>query len=186
MQEKTTRERLVEVTANLIRAKGYYGTGITEILRATGVPKGSLYHHFPSGKDGLVVESIHFSSKEMLREYEMAMRGTRDPVNGLGAIVDVLAQRLERSGFRDACPLATVALEMNDEKPAIRAACKSMYQMWQDALLGYFALKQVGDARRKARVFLTLLEGGFVLAKAHQDADFLLKVKEDVADLLKD
>ncbi len=53
-----TREKLLWHTTRIMRSKGYYGTGIREILEAANVPKGSLYHHFPMGKDDLVAEAL--------------------------------------------------------------------------------------------------------------------------------
>ena len=50
-EEPTTRDRLVTAATRLFRQRGYDGTGVAEILAAAGVPKGSLYHYFPDGKD---------------------------------------------------------------------------------------------------------------------------------------
>lgn len=179
-----TKERLVSVTARLIWEKGYFGTGIQEVLKASQVPKGSLYHHFPDGKDGLVIAALHHSSGRMLEMYERAMRGTKTPVKGLEAMLEFLAEEMERSGFRYGCPLATVTLEMSGGKPAIQAACMNLYQSWEDALAGYLALKQVQGGRDKARTFLTLLEGGFILSKAHRDASFLRRLSSGLPGLL--
>jgi len=49
--EPSTRDRLVQAATRLFRQRGYDGTGLTEILTEAGVPKGSLYHHFP-GRQG--------------------------------------------------------------------------------------------------------------------------------------
>ena len=50
--EPTSRDRLVTAATRLFRQRGYDGTGLAEILSEAGVPKGSLYHHFPDGKAG--------------------------------------------------------------------------------------------------------------------------------------
>lgn len=52
-EEPSTRDRLVQAATRLFRQRGYDGTGLTEILTEAGVPKGSLYHHFPEGKADL-------------------------------------------------------------------------------------------------------------------------------------
>ena len=57
-----TKEKLIQKTIELIIEKGYHGTGVNEILRATKIPKGSLYHHFPKGKDQLVTEALRSST----------------------------------------------------------------------------------------------------------------------------
>ena len=53
-----TRERILDVSADLFRRQGMAGTGIKQILRGADAPFGSLYHHFPGGKDELAAETI--------------------------------------------------------------------------------------------------------------------------------
>ncbi|MEM6269335.1 MAG: TetR/AcrR family transcriptional regulator [Bacteroidota bacterium] len=176
MVEKSSKDRLVATAAKLIWQKGYFGTGISEVLQKSGVPKGSLYHHFPDGKMGLIREALHHASGIMLQQYETAMRGTKTPEKGLAAIMEHMAAVLEESEFRYGCPLATVALETTGETNALIQVLQASYEMWEDALAGYLALKQVRGARDKAGLFLTLLEGGFVLAKARRDASFIRRL----------
>jgi TetR/AcrR family transcriptional repressor of lmrAB and yxaGH operons len=184
MAEKSSKVRLVTSAARLIREKGYFGTGISEVLQMSGVPKGSLYHHFPDGKDGLVRDALVYASGRMMLNYEIAMRGTKDPETGLGAILDLLADDLESSGFRHGCPLATVALETGGEKPELAKVLNEMYEMWEEAVAGYLALKQVRGAKEKARIFITMLEGGLVLSKARSDVGFLRRIKGDLKMIL--
>lgn len=184
MTALSTKEKLIKETARLVRTKGYFGAGLKEILHNSGVPKGSLYHHFPGGKDSLVVAALRYASGRMLASYQDAMRGTKTPLAGLSVILDVLADDLEKSDFQHGCPLATVALESSGTSAEIRKSLAEMYQAWEDALAGYLALKQISESRRKARLFLTLLEGGFLLAKAHGNATFLRKIKGDLETIL--
>jgi len=50
-----TRTRILDTTALLLRQRGYHGTSLNDILSASGAPRGSLYFHFPGGKDQLVI-----------------------------------------------------------------------------------------------------------------------------------
>lgn len=184
MAKSDTRHKLTRATSRLLWENGYYGTGIQEVLKVAGVPKGSLYHHFPEGKDGLVKEALRYSSNRMMEDYEMAMRGTKTPLKGFEAILDRMIMRMDESKFRLGCPLATVTMELDQSKGEILQVCQEMYQNWEDALTGYLALKQIPNPRPKARNYLMLLEGGFILAKAHQDTRFLNFVKDQVPHLL--
>ena len=51
MVTKSTREHLIDVGVGLMHRNGYNATGLTEILNAADVPKGSFYHHFSSKED---------------------------------------------------------------------------------------------------------------------------------------
>jgi TetR/AcrR family transcriptional regulator, lmrAB and yxaGH operons repressor len=50
-----TRERVIQTAAGLFRAQGYHATGLNQVLAEGGLPKGSLYFHFPGGKEQLAV-----------------------------------------------------------------------------------------------------------------------------------
>ena len=47
------RQRMIERTAVLLAKKGLQGTSFSEVLEASGAPRGSLYHHFPKGKSDM-------------------------------------------------------------------------------------------------------------------------------------
>ena len=56
-----TRQRLVTAGADLFRHQGYAGTGVKQIVTAAQAPFGSMYHHFPGGKEELGAEAIRSS-----------------------------------------------------------------------------------------------------------------------------
>src|SRR4051812_6112406 len=56
--DSSTRERLIDATVSLMRTKGAAASGTKEILELAGAPRGSFYHHFPNGKDQLVLAAL--------------------------------------------------------------------------------------------------------------------------------
>src|SRR5437660_55171 len=59
----STRERIVDASAELFRRQGYAATGIKQIVTEAQAPFGSIYHHFPGGKEQLGAEAIRTSGK---------------------------------------------------------------------------------------------------------------------------
>ena len=55
---------MIQTAAGLFRAQGYHATGLNQVLAEGGLPKGSLYFHFPGGKDQLVVEATRAAVEE--------------------------------------------------------------------------------------------------------------------------
>jgi len=51
MATKSPRDHLIDVGVGLMHQNGYNATGLTDILKAADVPKGSFYHHFGSKED---------------------------------------------------------------------------------------------------------------------------------------
>lgn len=176
----TTSQKLIISASDLLQVKGYFGTGITEVLNLAEVPKGSLYHHFPKGKDQLVVEALWHGTYEMLGRFKSVMKGKPTGLLGLSAVVDLLAEDLLKSGYSRACWVATVSLEVGEEQPEIQQACQSIYHYWLRSIEDYLIYKNENNAVEKARFFLTLVEGGFILAKASRTDSYLHKIKEDL------
>ena len=61
---KDTSARMIEATARMLQHRGYHGTALSDILEASGAPRGSLYFHFPGGKDQLAIEATRAAVEE--------------------------------------------------------------------------------------------------------------------------
>tara|TARA_Y100000114_G_scaffold60348_1_gene55356 strand:- start:40369 stop:41085 length:717 start_codon:yes stop_codon:yes gene_type:complete len=178
-----TRERLISITSDLIRKKGYFGTGINEILKQVAVPKGSLYHHFPNGKDELIREAVYYGGESQMHKYGNALRG-KPAEEGLAAMIDVMVEELTASNFEDACPIAAVAMASGSIDDDIRAACAKVFVGWQNDLAGYLERRGVDNAQQKAEELYAMFEGAYVLSKAHKDVKYLLLQKKFIAVIL--
>src|SRR6185503_8934161 len=104
-----TRQKLVDATATLLRRQGYHATGLSEIVAESGAPRGSLYFYFPDGKDQLAVAALDQSGEEWRVRIEAAIAGAGDVGAAIDAIVTLLADDLEASGWEHGCPVAAVA-----------------------------------------------------------------------------
>ena len=180
----STRDKLIHTTAALIRRKGYFGTGISEVLAEVGVPKGSLYHHFPDGKDELIKAAIQYGGENQMMRYGVALKG-KPAIEGFNAMVDVMIDDLLSSDFKDACPITAVAAVASSMDETIRVACEQIFKGWQDDLSGYLLRRGVTNAHQKAQQLYTMFEGAFVLSQAHKDVKFLAIQKTYIPIILK-
>lgn len=184
-QGRSSRASFIAATAQLLRRQGYAGTGLSEIVARSGAPKGSLYFHFPGGKEELALAAMGQSS-EQLRVAIVAVMGGQDSfAEGLGAIVDALGAGLEASGFRDGCPIATVALEEASESESIRCAAAEAFSGWLGALEDRLLAEGMDRvaAERRALLALSAIEGALMLARARRDLRPLLAVKQELLEL---
>ncbi len=184
--ENTTRQKLIEKASDLIERKGYFGTGINEILKETGIPKGSLYHFFPGGKDDLLKEAIKFSSKRQQKAYSEAMLGKTSLEEGLKAVLDYLINLLETSDYQYACPITAIALESLHGKEVIKEACRFSYTKTEKNFEAYLNLHGVENADKKARVIINMIEGALILAKINANTGHLESLKPYLKKVLYD
>lgn len=179
-----TRERLISTTSKLIRKKGYFGTGINEILKSIEVPKGSLYHHFPSGKDELIIAAVLYGGEAQILKYGEALRG-KTAEAGLNAMIDVMSKELIDSNFEDACPIAAVALAAGNIDETIRKACDNVFKGWQQNLAGYLERRGVENTTEKSQQLYAMFEGAYILSQAHRDVKYLELQKKFIRSVLE-
>src|SRR5512135_3213578 len=97
--------------AKLFRRRGYQGTALQDILAASGSPRGSLYFHFPGGKEEIGSAALALSGEAVRQAIAKAAETSEDAEAFLTRVVRGMAAELEKSGFKDGCPIATTALE---------------------------------------------------------------------------
>lgn len=165
-----TRARMLEATADLLQKQGYAGTGLAEILEASGAPRGSLYFHFPGGKEQLASEALAANGREWLQRFEAIGGTTRDPGEAIDAACAMLAEELETSAWQLGCPIATVALEAAHASEPIRATCAAHFAALEDLVVKM--LEGHGVPHEIAVVAATLgvsaIEGALLLARVQR------------------
>src|SRR5947209_17805880 len=107
----TTKDRIIETSAELFRRQGYSATGVKQIVNAAKAPFGSLYHFFPGGKEELGAATVRTSGALYGQLVPAVFDPAPDVVTGVRTFFNAAAENLEQSDFEDGCPIATVALE---------------------------------------------------------------------------
>src|ERR1700744_3548960 len=179
----TTRDRIVEASAELFRRQGYAATGVKQIVTAAQAPFASLYHFFPGGKEELGAEAIRLSGSL----YELLIPAVFDPApdlpTGVRNFFAGAAEHLKATDYADACPIATIALETSSTSEPLRQACADVFERWIAA--GAAPQEDGGFTHGQARdltiAMLAALEGAFVLARAMRTTEPLLPAREMVA-----
>lgn len=185
--ESPTRQRMIAATARLLQRQGMAATGLNEILQAAEAPRGSLYHHFPGGKNQLAADAIRYSGARVARAIEAAMGGAPSLESAIAAFGKFYETSLSASGFRDGCPVAATALEAAGlGAPEVQAACADAFASWEAPIArrleaeGYSA----GEAAELATLVLASLEGGLLLAQARRDMAPLHSVIDQLIRML--
>ncbi|MFB4268722.1 TetR/AcrR family transcriptional regulator [Nonomuraea sp. GTA35] len=179
-----TRGRLLDATQDLIEAGGYFGAGLNQVIAASGMPRGSLYFHFPGGKDQLVAEALRWAGLELGQAMRDLADAAPDATALVTGVIKLLGDRLEGSAWRKGCPVATVALEMAAGNDALQQVCAEVYDAWEGVLRERLIADGHPDADDVATSVLALVEGALVLARARRSRDPLDRAARSVAVLL--
>lgn len=166
--EIPTRDRIVFTSAELFRRQGYAATGLKQISTAAGAPFGSIYHFFPGGKEDLGATTLREGGAFFLLLFGQYLDEYPDIAQAIGEFFDGAAQTLVATDYADACPIATIALEVSSTSEPLREAAAGAFDSWLEALGDAFerAGLEPGEAESLALGTLSALEGAFVLCRA--------------------
>ena len=173
-----TRQKLVDTTAELLQRQGYHATGLAQIVAESGAPRGSLYFHFPGGKDELAVSALDASSRVWRARIDEVVAAAADLGQAVEAVCKLLADDLAASRYQRGCPVAAVALEAAATTGPVRAAVESHYAEWAAAIVERVtAAGMPRDAAKQLATFvLASIEGALLLAKVQRSKQPLLTV----------
>lgn len=172
----TTRDRLVVAVGELMRTHGYSAITVKQITAAAAAPMGSLYHHFPHGKVQIAAEALRSSGAAYIQLLPLLM----DPHDDLRAAVPAAfadaARTLEESGWINMCPVGTVAGEIADSEPALRAVAVEVVTDWIGKGTAYFVGRGLDEPAARDLILgvLSSLEGAFVLGRTLRSTEPLL------------
>ncbi len=184
-ETQSSREAFIGATATLLRRQGYNATGLNEIVARSGAPKGSLYFHFPAGKQELAAAAMTQAGGQLAGAIEAVLAASEDLAAGLARLIDVLAAQLEASHYADGCPVATAALEASGESELIREAAACAFDSWLAALEARIAAAGFDRdaAARRALLVLSAIEGALILARAKRELAPLHAVRDELVAL---
>jgi TetR/AcrR family transcriptional repressor of lmrAB and yxaGH operons len=165
-----SRAALVETAGALLRRQGYAATGLAQVLAESGATTGSLYHHFPDGKEALAEAAIDAAAEQVARTLQAVLDRPGDLATAVGRWGKGLAAALAADP-RDGCPVAPVALESIHGSVRLRAAAARAFASWRTVLAQRLVRDgwSTVDAERDATTVLALIEGSLLLARTAGD-----------------
>ncbi|MFF2051002.1 TetR/AcrR family transcriptional regulator [Leifsonia sp. NPDC058194] len=163
------RSRMVDGAIRLLATRGLAGTSFSEVLDVTGAPRGSIYHHFPGGKDELIAAAVDRSAENAVALLDQRAGESAERVAEL--FLDAWRLLLTRSGFEAGCALVAVTVDADTEVLRERAA--AAFTVWRGHLAALLARGGMteADAQRFATLLLAAAEGGVILSRATRDLE---------------
>lgn len=166
-----TRLRLLQVATRLFQQRGYHAVGLAEILALSETPKGSLYHHFPGGKQELAEACITRISASTMAALDDASASGVDIIGFLQQLGAESSAWLERTDWRDGSLLAVVGQEQGGGEGPLADAVRIAYQRIEMRLAKWLMLEGVAVARARdiAATIIAAHEGAMLLARCRRD-----------------
>jgi TetR/AcrR family transcriptional repressor of lmrAB and yxaGH operons len=182
-----TRDRILKAARHLFQRRGYYAIGTAEILAASQAPKGSMYHHFPDGKEQIAIEAVATMRGDiigMLRKLEDEERSVAEIIRSLAK---GMAQWLKESEWREGTMLVSTTVGSVPDLPKLHAAIKEAFGEWRQHVAKLLVREgwTKAAALSMAQTLIAATEGAMILARIDQDEKIVLKVAETMALLVE-
>jgi TetR/AcrR family transcriptional repressor of lmrAB and yxaGH operons len=180
-----SRRRIEAAATQLLARDGYNGMGLKAISQSSGLPYGSIYHHFPGGKEEIAASAITSMGaffNELLRE--LFARGATP--TAIRTMFAYLADRLEQTNWAEGCPIGTPTLDGAADSDLVRAACDASFEQLiepvADALMAEH--HSPNEARTLAITLISTYEGAAMLARAQRSRAPIDAAQESMVQLL--
>jgi TetR/AcrR family transcriptional regulator, transcriptional repressor for nem operon len=185
MTSPSPREKIVHAAMELFWLKGYNSTSIADLLSRTQLNSGSLYHVFPSKQDVLigVLEAYRDGIEEML--LGPAWGHVDDPIEKIFALLNGYRTMIVESDCTYGCPIGSLALELHEPDPQVRALLAKNFENWTNAIERCLdaagrRLPASTNKRALAQFVLTAMEGGVMQARTHRDVAYFDRAVEQL------
>lgn len=182
-----SKGKTLAAAARLLRQQGYHGTALHDILAAGGSPRGSLYFHFPGGKEEIGEAALTIAGEAVRQAIAMAAETSESAEMFLTRVARGMAADLEKSDYKEGCPIATTALETSEQSEALGAATRNAFQKWENEIkrgLERFGMKS-DEAEQVATTVLSQLEGALLLARTYRSLEPMRRAEQAIKLLIK-
>jgi TetR/AcrR family transcriptional repressor of lmrAB and yxaGH operons len=153
----------------LLARRGLQATSFSEVLELTGAPRGSIYHHFPEGKDQLVAAAIDLAGDRALEPLEQIAGASPEEITEL--FLGMWRRLLSHANFDAGCSVLAVTVAADSRELLDHAG--NVFRSWRGRLAEL--LEQGGltpaDARQLAVTLVAASEGAVVLSRAERSME---------------
>ncbi|HWL25201.1 MAG TPA: TetR/AcrR family transcriptional regulator [Ureibacillus sp.] len=161
-----TKSLIVTEATNLFYEKGYVSVGITEIIALTNTSKGSFYHHFPKGKEQLLITCLEKVQQDVIEAMEQHFVKHLTFKEAIISIFAELINMYEEQGKIVGYTFTSMVSEISVVSDEVREKCGNLYTQIEDVISMQLQKRGVPleDAKQKALLLTSLIEGSILLS----------------------
>lgn len=176
-KSERTRQRIVESANRLFYHQGFHNTSFSDVVVASGVPRGNIYYYFKT-KDEILDAAIAYRLERiraMLSAWSDTYRTPQERLHRFVALLDDTAEALAQSG----CPMGSLNAELGKGSPDLQDKAAQLFTLFENWLTDQFAeLGYAGRARELAIRILAIGQGISMMTHVYRDTALLRREKD--------
>lgn len=161
---------MLAAAVELFRARGYEGVGVAELLEKSGAPRGSLYFHFPGGKQQIGAEVVARVGAEVATRFRELNESGVDLDAFIVRVFKTTAKESKERCYEATCPMAAIATGFGANDVTLAAAVRAAFESWEAEIKAAALARGMSEANAAtfASAMLTAMEGAFIISKAQR------------------
>lgn len=190
-RSETTRQFIIEKTADIFNKKGYAGTSMSDLTDATGLTKGSIYGNFEN-KDAVALAVFDYTISRMYAIIRERVNKENSHKNKLLAYAKVYSSVEKTFSHEGGCPVLNTGVEADDTHEPLRKKVAQYLSAWKKDMVeiinnGIAAkeFRHSTDADKTALSIMALIEGGILVARVSKNPGYMETVLDTVKDLVQ-
>lgn len=191
-KSERTKTTIIEAAAHLFNTKGFAGTSMKDIMKATGLSKGGLYGNFET-KEEIAVAAFDHAVKKVWAEARERTKHLASPLDKLEEVVAFYRERVLNPPVEGGCPIQNTAVDADDTIPALKTKAKEALQLWQERIIWtlkkgieHGLVRPDIDTKAFAIRFIGSIEGGILLARLCHDIHYFDRMAEQLYQLIEE
>ncbi|MGH3641194.1 MAG: TetR/AcrR family transcriptional regulator [Mycobacterium sp.] len=174
MPKKTdSKQRMISAARRLFREHGYHGTALSEVITESAAPRGSLYFHFPGGKEELATEVALLHAAEAIAHVNRVAGATDTPAELIAGFMGRFRDELVASDYREGCAMAPIVIETTPSSAPLSDVSRRAFADVIAVLAARLTDKDVPSDRATvlATNTVTAMEGALILARVLRNTE---------------
>ncbi|TJY41766.1 TetR/AcrR family transcriptional regulator [Cohnella pontilimi] len=183
-----TKSLIIDIATKLFQQKGYMGVGLNEILKACNISKGSLYHHFPNGKEELLIACLQTLNEAITTDIEDIFQRYSTTQEAAIGMIEQLIMKFETEGTLTGYTFSSIVSEMASLSDPVRMACAQLYQKIQHIYSNKLAADGFSkDTASSIALMMTAsIEGGMMLCLTQNATEPLRVISKVLPNMIKE
>lgn len=187
-KKQDTKDVILQCATRLFQRQGYNGTGLNQIIEESGAPKGSIYYHFPNGKEEIAIESISMMRKLLMEGARKDLTGKNSAIDAFQFYIRNIASDFDNRGdCAEGLSVGLIAFETATTHEKLRNACEMVFKDCQS--LYAHMLEHWGFSKERAEelgiTITAMIEGACLLSITYQNGDPLRMIAKQLVFLLE-
>jgi AcrR family transcriptional regulator len=185
-KSERTKQYIIEKVAPIFNRKGYAGTSLSDLTAATGLTKGSIYGNFKN-KDEVALSAFEHNLEFIVRNLILNLKSADTHIEKLLAYPATYRKIYKTVLANGGCPILNTSADADDLHTVMHASVLKGIAQWKAGLINIIEkgkargeIKTGTDARRVAEIIISLVEGGFAMAKTTGEESFILNALDEV------